>query len=225
MSSDAAAALEPNTNHEQDVEQDSDSYSERSLARGRKAVINYLRDCKAPPQKRSLSHLWEHFSSESHEDDGRYNAPTEAKYARFPRMLIGRVIQELIDENQLYCLRDGGAVGSDHGDKRMGLLRCNDKDWIVFNPYPHQKRKQDKALAVHEATHVQREAERQAGIEAAEQKRNESGPTLCTGDKPYPCLDAQIHYQGPKGKWTKDGARPLTEFDHELRAGNRRVKA
>jgi hypothetical protein len=217
---------EPNINHEQDVEASSSSYSERTLSRGRKAVIDYLRDCKAPQHKRSMSHLWEHFSSETREDDGRYDAPTGTKYARFPRMLIGRVVEALIDENQLYCLRDGGAVGGGNDGPRVGPLPCNDRDWIVYNPYPHQKRKQDKALAVHAATHDKSEEARKAGIQAAgsvsayiQQKRAKPGLTTCTGEKPYPCLDPQIHYQGPEGKWTQGGARPLTDFDHKLRAG------
>ena len=45
-----------------------------------------------------------------------------------------------------------------------------------------KKRKQESALAVHEATHTD----------------------------PYPFLDTKIHYQGPHGKFSKGSQRALT---------------
>jgi len=129
-----------NDNHEQDVESNSKSYSRRSLDRGRKALIDYLRDCKAPNHKRSLAHLWDHFCSEPEEHNGRFRAGVGSNHAKFPRMLIGRAIEELIDENQLYCVRGSDVVGSVQHNASSSLASCNASGgWIVYNPYPHQK--------------------------------------------------------------------------------------
>jgi hypothetical protein len=162
-----------NKNHEQHVTLNVTNPSRKSIDKAKQTIVNYLRDVKAPKGKRSMGHLMDTFCNEG---------------GRFPRLTLSYAVLELIFENRLIHSRDQGVTGGEHD--LMGLLRCNDKDWIIYNQYPNPKKNGPQ-------------------LSWADPDR----PSSYCKDSPYPCVDKQILCESVEGKYTKGTRRVIVDFD------------
>ena len=141
--------------------------SARSVQRAKSALVDYLRDVKGPKGKRSLGHLFYHFCNED----------INLNHKKFDRLTLVKAVEECIRKNELIYQRKQGVVGS-HNNKNMDIwYRCNEMDWLVYNPYP-------KAAKIEE-------------LEKLDFSEISHGK-----GKPYPCIDNQCLYQGMEPKWS-----------------------